>query len=156
MMDLAMPRAHFDDLIHALQQRHGVVVETDGDGCCFTLDDVPFRLDLALDLQPPLLGLRCCYGLVPEAGAEAVLIRLLELNLVLALQRDAPALGIDACSGEVMCVLDAPLQQVTGASLCHAVAAAAAQAQGWRRSHLLEDPLADRDASFDGAGAMAV
>lgn len=102
---------------------------------------VRFRIGHDPALDATSVAVQCVYGMPQHGQAQEILVRLLEVNLVLALKRAGVSFGMDADSGEVVYVFIGSLSTVTGASLFEAMKLAAVHALHWRDTFLLGDPF---------------
>lgn len=115
---------------------------------------VRFRIAHATALDADSLVVQCFYGTPLHGQAQEILVRLLEVNLVLAVKRAGATFGMDPDSGEVAYVFIGALSEVCGATLLDAMTLAARHALHWRDTFLLGDPF--HAASADAAGLGGV
>jgi hypothetical protein len=153
---MAAASRRFNDLVADLHARMGArTPEGAAPGQPAPVDivwrGVRFRMAHAPALDADSLVVQCFYGtpLHGQIPVQDILVRLLEVNLVLAVKRAGASFGMDPDSGEVAYVFIGALSEVCGASLLDAMTLAARHALHWRDTFLLGDPL--HAASADAA-----
>jgi len=111
-------------------QSLGGPLDQDPHRCAVDVEGVAFAVEAVGDA----IRVLCCLGTVPSECAREALIRLLEVNFVLAASAQSARLGIDPASDQVVYLFDAPRWQVTAASLAAALRASAERARHWQAS----------------------
>lgn len=117
---------------------------------------VRFRIEHEPVLDPASLVVQCFYGMPSQGRIQDVLMRLLEVNHVLAIKRAGATFGVDPESGEAVYLFAGTLSDVTDASLFSALKLAACHALHWRESFLLGDPFRVPSAGAEGPHVMHV
>lgn len=141
----------FNDLMADLHARAGVPVPqrlAPGQPAQVDIEwqGVRFRIGHAPALDAGSLVVQCFYGPPLHGQVEDILVRLLEVNLVLAVKRAGATFGMDPDSGDVAYVFIGALSEVHAASLLDAMTLAARHALHWRDTFLLGEPAPAGDA----------
>jgi hypothetical protein len=125
------------------------------------VDGVPFTLYHHPTDTAEYLVLYCDFGLVPVTIMQAVLSRLLEINLFLSGAVPPSCFTLNPDNGHVLLSYRSELWQLDATKLLDCIHACVEQAQRFKQTHFLDEnpadlpALSDTSSAFDAVAATA-
>ncbi|HEY4541501.1 MAG TPA: CesT family type III secretion system chaperone [Noviherbaspirillum sp.] len=139
----------FEQVIRGLCEIYNVDAKHVLDGSPLTMNGMMFALHHDKEIDSPQLTAYCNFGKVPQELEAKAYRRLLETNLAIHSGQGGEAFCVDQ-DGNVVFVVDYPLEITEPAELAAYLALTAQHAQRWREGYFLSEEDEPRKKTWAG------
>jgi hypothetical protein len=131
-----MTRSSHEELIAAFAELTQLEAERLMRGDSFAVNDIECAMLVKPDGAKSILICQVDFGIPPVERRDEIFACLLELNYLQSSQ--GVCFAVAPGTGNVVCVLNLPIDQLSAESLADIFEAVAAQAHSWREHHFLD------------------